>query len=142
MQTWRTSACLALALGGSVLAAAAEDPLGLNLETHGFVSFGYLKSWGNNWHGETLDGTDEFWEAAANVISRPMDHLRLGAQLFVRDLGVYGNGKVELDWAYADWRQIDDFGIQVGRVKIPFGLYSDIIDVDAARPSVFLPRTM
>lgn len=122
---------------------AADDPFAdLNLETHGFVSFGYLKSWGNNWHGETLDGTDEFWEAGGNVIARPMDHLRLGAQLFVRDLGEYGNGKVELDWAYADWRQNDEFGVQVGRVKIPFLLFSEAVDIDAARASVFMPRAM
>lgn len=119
---------------------AADNPFAdLNLETHGFVSFGYLKSWGNNWLGETLDGTDEFWEAAGNVIARPMDHLRLGAQLFVRDLGEYGNGKVELDWAYADWRQLDAFGVQVGRVKMPFGLFCESLDVDAGRTSVFLP---
>lgn len=118
----------------------ADDPFAdLNLETHGFVSFGYLKSWGNNWHGETLDGTAEFWEAAANVISRPMDRLRLGAQLFVRDLGDYGNGKVEIDWAYADWRAADALGIQVGRVKMPFGLFCESLDIDAGRTSVFLP---
>jgi hypothetical protein len=133
----------AIMLGPLVPAFAADDPFaGLNLETHGFVSFGYLKSWGNNWHGETLDGTDEFWEAAGNVIARPMDHLRLGAQLFVRDLGEYGNGQVELDWAYADWRQCDEIGIQVGRVKIPSMLFSESIDVDAGRASVFLPRAM
>lgn len=126
-------------LSGNVLGAADDPFADLNLETHGFVSFGYLKSWGNNWHGETLDGTDEFWEAASNVIARPMDHLRLGAQLFVRDLGVYGNGKVELDWAYADWRQIDAFGVQIGRVKIPFGLFCESLDVDAGRTPVFLP---
>ena len=119
---------------------AADDPFaGLNLETHGFVSFGYLKSWENNWLGETLDGTDEFWEAAGNVIARPMDRLRLGAQLFVRDLGEYGNGKVELDWAYADWRAADALGIQVGRVKMPFGLFCESLDVDAGRTPVFLP---
>lgn len=131
-----TSALLTL----SAAVFAAEDPFAdLNLEAHGFVSFGYLKSWGNNWHGETLDGTDEFWEAAGNVIARPMDHLRLGAQLFVRDLGIYGNGKVDLDWAYADWRAVDELGVQVGRVKIPFGLFCESLDVDAGRSSVFLP---
>ena len=112
----------------------------LHIESHGFVSFGYLKSWGNNWLGETLDGTSEFYEAAANVIARPLDRLRIGAQLFTRDLGNYGNGNVELDWAYADWRFADAFGVQVGRVKLPLGLYSDALDLDAARPSVFLPR--
>jgi len=130
-------------LGLVVPAFAADDPFAeLNLETHGFVSFGYLKSWGNNWLGETIDGTDEFWEAAGNVIARPMDHLRLGAQLFVRDLGEYGNGKVELDWAYADWRQRDEIGVQVGRVKIPFQMFGESVDVDAARASVFLPRAI
>ena len=124
-------------------ANAADDPFAdLNLETHGFVSFGYLKSWGNNWQGETLDGTDEFWEAAGNVIARPWDHLRLGAQLFVRDLGNYGNGKVELDWAYADWRQNDAIGVQVGRVKIPFLLFNESVDIDASRASVFMPRAI
>jgi hypothetical protein len=120
---------------------AADDPFdSLNLEAHGFVSFGHLKSWGNNWLGETLDGTGEFWEAAGNVIARPMDHLRLGAQLFVRDLGAYANGRVELDWAYADWRVNDAFGLQVGRVKMPFGLFCESLDIDAGRTSVFLPQ--
>jgi hypothetical protein len=136
----RVTLVTATLLGLVVPAFAAEDPFAdLNLETHGFVSFGYLKSWGNNWLGDTLDGTDEFWEAAGNVIARPMDHLRLGAQLFVRDLGTSGNGQVELDWAYADWRFTDAIGVQVGRVKMPFGLYSESLDVDAGRSSVFLP---
>lgn len=136
----RVTLVTATLLGMMAPAFAADDPFAdLNLETHGFVSFGYLKSWGNNWLGETLDGTDEFWEAAGNVIARPMDHLRLGAQLFVRDLGTSGNGQVELDWAYADWRFSDAIGVQVGRVKMPFGLYAESLDVDAGRSSVFLP---
>ena len=131
----------AILLGFIAPAFAADNPFAdLNLETHGFVSFGYLKSWDNNWHGDTREGTDEFWEAAGNVIARPMDHLRLGAQLFVRDLGEYGNGKVELDWAYADWRQNDAIGVQVGRVKVPFLMFGESVDVDAARASVFMPR--
>lgn len=136
----RVTIATATLLGLMAPVFAADDPFAdLNLETHGFVSFGYLKSWGNNWLGETIDGTDEFWEAAGNVIARPMDHLRLGAQLFVRDLGSYGNGKVELDWAYADWRATDALGVQVGRVKMPFGLFCESLDVDAGRTSVFLP---
>ena len=125
-------------LASSSLVIAADDPFaGLNLEAHGFASFGYLKTWGNNWLGETLDGTDEFWEAAANVIARPLDRLRLGAQLITRDLGNSINGRVELDWAYADWRASDELGVQVGRIKIPYGLYGESVDVDAARTTIF-----
>jgi hypothetical protein len=132
----RLSSLALLALGS--LAIAAEDPFAsLHLEAHGFVSFGYLKTWGNNWLGESLDGTDEFWEAAGNVIARPMDRLRLGAQLITRDLGDSINGKVELDWAYVDWRASDELGVQVGRIKIPYGLYGESVDVDAARTTVF-----
>ncbi len=132
----RLSTMALLACG--TLAIAAEDPFAsLHLEAHGFVSFGYLKTWGNNWLGESLDGTDEFWEAASNIIARPMDRLRLGAQLITRDLGDSINGKVELDWAYADWRASDEIGVQVGRIKIPYGLYGESVDVDAARTTVF-----
>ena len=123
--------------------ASEEEPLRfLNPEVHGFASFGHVRSWGNNWVIPTLDGTNEFWETAGNVIFRPMDHLRVGAQLFARDFGPYDNGRVELDWAYADWRQSDGLGVQVGRVKIPFGLYNEVLDIDSARTTVFLPNAM
>lgn len=114
----------------------------LNAEAHGFVSFGYLQTTGNDWLGETTEGTTQFHEAAANIIARPYDRLRLGAQLFTRDLVAYDNGRVELDWAYADYRAADAFGIQVGRYKIPLGLYNESLDVDAARTPVFLDTSM
>jgi hypothetical protein len=111
----------------------------LNLEAHGFVSFGYLETERNNWLGPTLSGTGEFWEAAANVIARPADRLRIGAQVFARDLVKYDNGRADLDWAYADYRFADAIGVQAGRVKLPVALYNDALDVDAARTPVFLP---
>lgn len=114
----------------------------LNLETHGFVSFGYLQTARNNWLGPTTDGTSELWEAAANVIARPIERLRLGAQLFARDLVNYDNGKVTLDWAYADYRLDDALGVQAGRFKLPLGLYNESLDVDAARTGIFLPTSV
>jgi hypothetical protein len=114
----------------------------IKLETHGFVSFGYIQSAHNNWLGPTTDGTSEFWEAAANVIARPMDRLRVGAQLFARDLVDYDNGKVTVDWAYADYRFDDAIGVQVGRFKLPLGLYNESLDVDAARTEIFLPPSV
>ena len=111
----------------------------LQLEAHGFASFGYLDTWGDNWLGPTRGGTTQFWEVATNVVARPLDRLRIGAQLYARDLVDYDNGRVMLDWAYADYRLTDEIGVQVGRVKIPLGLYNENIDVDVARASVFMP---
>lgn len=133
-----------LAVTGLLLLAtcgnAADDPFAaLNLEAHGFTSFGYLRSWGNDWLGPIRDGSTEFWETGLNAIARPMDRLRLGVQLFARDLGNYDNGRVQLDWAYADWRQCDEIGLQAGRIKLPLGLFNESLDVDSARASVFQP---
>lgn len=132
-----------IAAGIAATACAAADEADglafLNLETHGFVSFGYLESARNNWLGDTIGGTGQFWEAAANVIARPMERLRIGAQLFARDLVKYDNGRVDLDWAYADYRLADALGVQLGRVKLPLALYNESLDVDAARAPIFLP---
>jgi hypothetical protein len=123
--------------------AVAPAPLDLaerlRLEAHGFVSFGYLRTWGNAWLGDTIGGTTEFHEAGLNVLARPFNRLRVGAQLFERDLVSYDNDRVDLDWAYADYRFADGCGVAVGRVKVPFGLYAETLDVDSARTPIFLP---
>ena len=144
-----TTTALVVAVAGSSaaeVASPAPEPTlvdQLKLETHGFASFGYLRTWGNNWLADdTMKGTSEFHEAALNVLARPLDRLRLGAQLFTRDLGRYDNGRVSLDWAYADYRAADWFGVQVGRVKYPLGLFNEELDVDAARTSVFLAPSL
>lgn len=127
--------------GPPAVVAGAETGIidQLKLEAHGFASFGYLRTWGNNWlDDDTTEGTSEFHEAAMNVISRPLDRLRLGAQLFTRDLGRYDNGRVTLDWAYADYRGADWLGIQAGRIKYPVGLFNEELDVDASRTPIFL----
>jgi hypothetical protein len=124
---------------------ASSRPLwdDLHLEAHGFVSFGHLRTWDNNvYTNDTRDGTDEFYEAALNVVARPWDRLRLGAQVFVRDFGRYDNGRAELDWGYAELSLQSWCTVQAGRVKIPVGLYNEIQDIDAARTPVFLAQSL
>ncbi|MBA3847099.1 MAG: hypothetical protein H0X45_10685 [Planctomycetes bacterium] len=52
----------------------------------------------------------------------------------------YDNGRVEVDCAYVDYRLADSLGISLGRVKVPFGLYNETLDVDSARTPIFLPQ--
>ncbi|HEX3135782.1 MAG TPA: hypothetical protein VHX44_19625, partial [Planctomycetota bacterium] len=64
---------LLVGLTTAAMAADQEDFIhSLNLEAHGFVSFGYLDSARNNWLGPTMKKTSEFWKTAANVIAHPM----------------------------------------------------------------------
>jgi hypothetical protein len=132
-------ACIGLMTAAELPPVTGNPFDDMNIEAHGFASFGYLRSWQRATYGDSQHGTTDFWEAGINVIARPIDHLRLGAQLFTRDLGYIDNGKPQLDWAYADWRTNDALGIQLGRVRLPAGLYNEIQDIDAARTPVFLP---
>jgi hypothetical protein len=70
------------------------------------------------------------------------DKLRLGLQLFSRDLGPLGDYKAALDWYYLDYHFRDWLGLRAGRVKLPFGLYNDSSDTDSARTAVLLPQSV
>jgi len=113
-----------------------------NVQIGGFFSQGYLQSSGNNYPFEAKDGTTDFREMGVNVSTTLGTHLRLGGQLFAQTLGNYGEDKVRLDWAVADYNVRQEFGIRVGRVKYPKGLYGEALDLDVVRPFIFLPTSI
>ncbi len=147
-RTRRRSATLRIVRGAIGLVAlmagvaAAEDGGEQDIEFHGFVSQGFLKSTKNEYLANSTDGSFEFFEAGLNVTKAVSQQLRLGLQLFSRDLGPTGDYKVLLDWAYLDYRWRDWLGVRAGRIKIPFGLYNDTSDIDAAHPSALLPQSV
>ncbi len=114
------------------------------LEIHGFASQGWIKSWDNNYLAESRAerGSFEFTEVGVNVTKQLGDKLRVGTQLFARKLGPLGNYNAKMDWFYIDYRFRDWLGLRAGRVKMPFGLYNEINDVDAARVSILLPQSV
>lgn len=118
--------------------AKAEDILD-KVQVHGFVSQGYLLTDHNNFLADTESGSFEFNEIGINFTAQPMEKLRIGVQLFSRDLGDLDNNRVDLDYAYADYRWRDELGIRIGRHKLPAGLFMDSIDLDMTRTSIFLP---
>lgn len=121
------------------LALPGEIP---DLQLHGFISQGYLLSSGNNYFANTTRGSFEFSEVGLNFTLPATDRLRLGMQLFSRQLGPLGDYRAVLDWYYLDYHWRDWLGIRAGRVKLPFGLYNDTSDIDAARTAVLLPQSI
>jgi hypothetical protein len=109
---------------------------------HGFVSQGFIKTTENNYLARSKRGSFEFTEAGINFTKGLTDDIRVGLQLFAQDLGPMGNYQPRLDWAYLDWRPFSFLGLRAGRTKIPFGLYNDSADVDAARVPVLLPQSV
>ncbi len=123
--------------------AWASELSSLDLDIHGFVSQGYLKSEGNNFlTADTNDGSFQFNEVGINLNKRLTDSLHVGVQLLARDQGVIGNNEVEIDWAYGNYRWRDWLGVRAGIMRIPLGLYNETRDLDFLRTSILLPQSV
>ena len=112
------------------------------VDIHGFISQGYLKTDKNNFLAETEDGTFEFNEMGINFSTNMMEKLRLGLQFFARDLGEEGNDDINIDWVFADYRYMDWFGFRVGIIKINMLFYNRSRDIDMLRTPIFLPHAI
>lgn len=113
------------------------------IDVHAFVSQGFIKSTSHDYLvADSTTGSFEFSEAGINFTTQLTDRLRVGLQLFAYDLGSLGTFDVRADWFYLDYRLRDWFGIRAGRVKLVFGLYNDVSDIDAARVPILLPESV
>jgi hypothetical protein len=128
----------------SALALQLGDPDSLlSIDVHAFASQGFILTTNNNYlANDTTHGSFQFSELGLNFTKDLTDRLRLGLQLFAQDIGPNGNYNATLDWFYVDYRWKDWLGLRVGRVKIPFGLYNEVNDIDSARLPVLLPQSV
>ena len=119
------------------------DPdLASNLQIHGFVSQGAFVSTANDYLGKSSRGTLELFEAGLNVSKEVADRLRVGMQLFTRDVGRLGNYALTLDWAFIDYQYREWLGFRAGHIKLPFGFYNEYADIDSARLAILMPQSV
>ncbi|HEY3802362.1 MAG TPA: hypothetical protein VGL61_07130 [Kofleriaceae bacterium] len=124
--------------------ASADDALPDEnaVQIHAFVSQGALLTTDNNYLAYTERGSLDFTEAGINFTKQLDDKLTVGTQLFAQDLGPNGSYRVNFDWLFLDYHWRDWLGLRAGRVKLPFGIYNETQDVDAAQPVVLLPQSV
>ncbi len=127
---------LALALGVPATEVQALDEIAI----HGFLSQGFMGTQDYDYLAQSAEGTFQFSEMGINFSSVVGENLRIGSQIFARDLGTLGNNQIELDWAYGDYAWRDEFGFRAGKIKMPYGFYNETRDVDALRTAVLLPQ--
>ena len=142
---WASSLTCGVALCALPAPALADDdsPIALPIEVHAFVSQGFIKTTSNNYlAADSTRGSFEFSEVGINFSKQLTDRMRVGIQLFSHDLGPLGNYRTRFDWFYLDYRFWDWLGVRAGRTKLPFGLYNESSDVDAARVPVLLPQSV
>lgn len=120
--------------------AWAYQPMGVDI--HGFISQGYLVTTENNFIDSSKEGTFEFNEFGLNASKQLSDDMRVGLQLFSKNMGKTGGSKFTIDWAYGDYRLTEWLGLRFGLMKSPHGLCNEYRDVDSLRTSVFLPQSV
>jgi len=139
------AALLVLGLPGQV--HSAEGVMG-TLQMHGFLSQALVITDDNNFFGPSEDGGSfKFTEIGANVSLRPHQDVLLAAQVLSRRAGGDGeDATLKLDYGLIDYQMLSTqqrtFGIQVGRIKNPFGFYNQTRDVAFTRPSILLPQSI
>jgi hypothetical protein len=131
---------MALALGASpAMAQSLED---LNIQIHGYATQGFLYTTQNNiFTTSSSSGSPAWSEAVVNLTSQPTPKLRIGVQARYFLLGNFGN-TITLDWAAADYKANDKFGVRFGKVKIPSGLLNEIQDIDPSYMWSLLPQSI
>lgn len=105
---------------------------------HGFGAWGAGITNGNEYLNANEDGDFDVLRLALNLSSNPYENLRLNSQFELH--GEEGQTEIEIDYAFAEWAFSDAFKFRIGRVKHPFGIYSEIYDVGTVRPFFELPQ--
>jgi len=130
----------ALILGA--IPATAQSLEDLNIQIHGYATQGFLYTNQNNmFTTSSSDGSPAWTEAVLNVGAQPIPKLRVSVQARYFLLGNFGN-KITLDFASADYKVNEKFGLRFGKVKTPSGLFNEIQDIDPSYIWALLPQSI
>ncbi len=116
---------------------------GHQLQVHSFLTQGFLASDQNNYLTmQTSHGSFAYTEMGVNASMRITDKLLVGAQFYDRNVGQLGQWEPQLDWAVADYKFKDWFGVRAGKVKTVMGLYNDTQDMSFLSTFALLPQSV
>ncbi len=117
-----------------------------DVQLHGFLTQGFVKTDHNRFFGPSDKGSFEFTEIGLNASYRPLPSLLLTGQALSRRAGSLYNGSPSVDFALARWQPVANekyqFAVSIGRIKNPIGFYNTTRDVAHTRPSIFLPQSV
>lgn len=114
-------------------------------QVHGFVSQGAVATSHNNFYGDSSDGPSwDFREIGLNGSYRIAPGIQLSTQVISRRAGEMDTGALWVDYAFADFtlavQEDRRFGVRLGRMKNPYGLYTETRDVAFTRPGAIVPQ--
>ncbi len=126
--------------------AASALELGEDVQVHGFLSQAAAISDRNNVGGDSADGVAlDLRELGANLSWRPDPDWLVSAQALMRWAGRTDEGDLRLDYGFVDRTLLsgeDRLGVQLGKIKNPYGLYNTTRDVAHTRPGILMPQSI
>lgn len=128
-------------------ANAQESPsIWDGLQVHGFASQAALRTSDNRFFGDSPETSFAFTEIGLNASLPINPRILLSGQLLARRAGDMYDGTPELDYGLADVTLASSseqhWGVRVGRVKNPLGIYNETRDVPFTHPGIFLPQVV
>lgn len=125
------------------LTSRADDigELFRKVDLYGYGRWSYGKTDGNNYLGGTEDGTYDRATFALNATARLTDKFRVVGQISIHEGGGDHQG-VALDYSFGEWAFSDAVKLKAGKVRQPFGVYTEVRDVGTLRPFLDLPQAV
>jgi hypothetical protein len=141
----RTVLLLSLCLGAGRLSLRAQEfkLFDRQVQIHGFASQGFVYTNDNNWLTmHTSEGSGAFTDFGANVSMQVTDRLRIGAQVYDRNIGNLGEWHPSVDWVFADYSFKRWLSFRGGKVKTVIGLHNDTQDYEFLNAFALLPQSV
>lgn len=143
---WNNKNCMVM-LSACALCLPGAPSADERIQVHGFVSQGAAHTDANEVGGNSQDGLGlDMRELGVNVSYRPNGDWLFSGQALARWAGNTDDGGLRLDYAFADRTlassEASRVGLQVGKVKNPYGLYNMTRDVAHTRPGILMPQSI
>ena len=126
----------------SIATAGLSEDLSLSA----FVAPTGIHTSDNNFFGDTDDSVSgQYMEVGLIGRYNFTENLSFVAEGLYKGVGA-SESKPNLDFAFLDYKIYQDFdhtfGVRVGKLKVPYGLYNDTRDVPFTRSRIFLPQSI
>ena len=114
-------------------------------QIHGFFTQNAFQTSANQVYGKSEHKiSSKLTEAGLNLAYQPLERLSFSCQGLFRQAGALDRGSLNLDYGLADIALHQDrwgrFGIRLGRIKNPLGIYNETRDVAFTTPTIILPQ--
>jgi hypothetical protein len=138
------SVCLGVAIVAAASTAQAQSSFKVGekeVQVHGSIQQGFAVSDTNNFLTmKTSEGSGAMTDGAFNLSSQVTRKLRVGGQIYSRNIGELSNGQLQMDWLFADYKFNDYVGVRAGKVKTALGLFNDTQDMEFLYTWAMLPQ--